>query len=125
MTIVKCYVMQDFRNLKVWQKAHALTLAVYKETADFPNHELFGLRLQMRRTAAAIPMKIADSCGRASDDDVFRCLQTSMGSASELEYQCILAHDLGYISPDRFGLLTSDVTEVKKMLASFIKTVRG
>ena len=117
--------MQDFRNLKVWQKAHALTLAAYKETVDFPSHELFGLRLQMRRTAAAIPMKIADASGRTGDEDVVRCLQAGMGSASEFEYQCILAHDLGYVSAERHGLLVQDVIEVKKMLASFIKTVRG
>jgi four helix bundle protein len=117
--------VQDFRNLKVWEKGHALTLATYKETADFPSHELFGLRLQMRRTAATIPMKIADSCGRTVDADVSRSLQTSMGSASELEYQYVLAHDLGYVSSERFDRLTADVVEVKKMLVSFIKTVRG
>ena len=70
-------------------------------------------------------MKIAESCGKPVDADVARCLQMSMGSASELEYQYVLAHDLGYISPERHGLLTQDVIEVKKMLVSFFKTVRG
>ena len=116
--------MQDFRNLKVWEKGHALTLATYRETANFPKDELFGLRLQMRRTAAAIPMKIADGCGRGNDVDFIRCLQTGMGSASELEYQFILARDLSYIAAEKYAELTADVIEVKKMLASFIKTVR-
>jgi four helix bundle protein len=117
--------VQDFRNLKVWEKGHALTLATYRETASFPKDELFGLRLQMRRSVAAIPMKIAEGCGRDSDADLARCLQTSMGSASELEYQYILAHDLGYLTPDRYDPLAKDVIEVKKMLVSFHKTVRG
>lgn len=70
-------------------------------------------------------MKIAESSGKSADADVARCLQMSMGSASELEYQYLLAHDLGYISPERYGLFAQDVIEVKKMLVSFIKTVHG
>lgn len=117
--------MQDFRNLKVWEKGHALTLATYRETAALPNHEQFGLRLQMRRTASAIPMKIAEGSGRGNDADFARCLHMSLGSASELEYQYILAHDLGYVSAERHNLLTQDVIDVKKMLIAFIKTVSG
>jgi four helix bundle protein len=116
--------MQDFRNLKVWEKGHALTLATYRESLNFPKDELFGLRLQMRRTASAIPMKIAEGCGRGNDADFVRCLQAGMGSASELEYQYILAQDLSYINAAQHARLTNDVIEVKKMLASFIKTVR-
>jgi len=36
--------MQDFRNLKVWGKAHFLTLDVYKKTRGFPAEERFGWR---------------------------------------------------------------------------------
>lgn len=56
--------MQDFRNLKVWQKAHALTLKVYHVTNAFPQHQNFGLRSQLRRDAMLIPCKIAEGCGK-------------------------------------------------------------
>jgi hypothetical protein len=36
--------MKDFRSLKVWGKAHALTLAIYKSTAQFPKQELYSFR---------------------------------------------------------------------------------
>ena len=35
--------MQDFTRLKVWQKAHNLTVNVYKVSAEFPSEERFGL----------------------------------------------------------------------------------
>jgi four helix bundle protein len=90
--------MKDFKELKVWVKAHQLTLAVYQATTTFPKEELYGLTSQMRRSAASIPTNIAEGCGRGSDDDFRRFLQIAMGSASELEYQLLLAHDLGYFS---------------------------
>jgi four helix bundle protein len=51
-------MVQDFRNLKVWQKAHALALAVYKDTMAFPREEVYGLTSQMRRSATSIPSNI-------------------------------------------------------------------
>ena len=57
--------MKDFRNLKVWEKAHQLTLAIYKNTKSFPKEELFGLTSQIRRASVSIPSNIAEGCGRA------------------------------------------------------------
>ena len=87
--------MQDFRNLSVWRLAHELTLAAYRETSRFPSSEQFGLTSQMRRSAASIATNIAEGCGRGSDADFGRFLQIALGSASELEYQLLLAADLG------------------------------
>lgn len=55
--------MQDFRNVKVWEKAHNLTLLVYQLTMNFPREELFGLRTQLRKTCVEIPAYIAEGCG--------------------------------------------------------------
>ena len=117
--------MQDFRNLKVWQQGHALTLAVYKQTADFPKHELFGLTSQLRRAAASIPTNMAEGCGRGSDAEFGRFLQIAMGSACELEYELLLAHDLTYLPGDAYGGLLRDVIEVKRMLSALIGTVKS
>src|SRR5438552_166194 len=56
--------MKDFRNLKVWEKAHHLALALYPITASFPRQEAYGLASQIRRAASSIPSNIAESCGR-------------------------------------------------------------
>jgi four helix bundle protein len=86
--------MQDFRNLKVWGKSHALTLDVYRSSRLFPREEMYGLTTQMRRAAASVGANIAEGACRKGDIDFARFLQMATGSASELEYHLLLAHDL-------------------------------
>ena len=117
--------MKDFRQLKVWEKSHQVALAVYKSTAKFPREELYGLTSQIRRASMSIPTNIAEGCGRNTDADFARFLQMAMGSASETEYQLLLAHDLGFINKEQYDKLNIDVTEVKRMLASLLKTLRA
>lgn len=117
--------MKDFRELKVWEKAHQLTLAVYQATAPFPQEELYGLTSQMRRAAVSIPTNIAEGCGRGSDDDFRRFLQIAMGSASELEYHILLAHDLRYLARADCERLSAAIIEVKRMLAALITKIKN
>jgi four helix bundle protein len=117
--------MQSFRDLKVWGKAHALTLVVYRETERFPSAERFGLTRQMRRAAASIPANIAEGCGRASDADFARFLQMAFGSASELEYFTLLARDLRFCSDIAHDEIISCVQEVKRMLSAFIDRLKA
>lgn len=77
--------MKDFRELKVWEKAHHLTLTVYRETKLFPREELSGLTSQLRRSAASIATNSAEGCGRGTERDFCRFLQIAMGSGSETE----------------------------------------
>ena len=41
--------MRNYKDLLVWEKAHKLTLAVYKITRLFPKDERYGLTSQVRR----------------------------------------------------------------------------
>ena len=117
--------MKDFRQLKVWEKAHQLALALYKSTKNFPKEELYGLTSQIRRSSMSIPTNIAEGCGRNTDAEFDRFLQISMGSASETEYQLILARDLEFLPTETHEKLHNDVEEVKRMLASLLKTLRA
>src|SRR5262245_41670649 len=109
--------MQDFRNLKVWQKAHAFVLSVYRLTGAFPNHETFGLRSQIRRATVSIPANLSEGCGRGSDADFHRFVQMAFGSACEVEYFLLLAHDLAYLASEDYAGLNEDIVEVKRMLS--------
>jgi four helix bundle protein len=111
--------------LQVWDKAHQLTLIAYLETRSFPKEELFGLTSQIRRCAASIGANIAEGCGRGSDSDFARFLQIAMGSASELEYHFVLAHDLDLIHADVHKNLEGRVREIKKMLTALIAKVKA
>ena len=117
--------MQDFREIKTWQKAHRLTLAVYRATQLFPKAELYGITSQMRRCSSSIPANIAEGCGRHGDPEMARFLQIAMGSASELEYHLLLAFDLKLLKESTYTELMSGVTEVKRMLAAFLKKLRA
>ena len=117
--------MKDFRDLKVWRKAHELTLAVYRATVRFPAQERYGLTSQLRRGTTSIASNIAEGCGRSGDADFARCLQIALGSASEVEYQLLLAKDLELLSPATHRRLDSQTTEVKRMLASLIQKLRA
>jgi len=117
--------MKDFRKIVVWQKAHALTLRVYKVTSSFPKDELYGLTSQIRRASASIPANLAEGCGRDTQPELARFVQIASGSASELEYHLLLARDLGFIDESTYFELDLSVNEIKKMLVGFAKAVRS
>ena len=113
--------MRDFRTLIVWQKAYLLTLAVYHATASFPREEVYGLTSQTRRACASIPANIAEGCGRGGVAEFAQLLRIAAGSASELEYHILLAHDLKMISDAQYEDLARRITEVKRMLSGFLR----
>ena|ERR1700694_1036038 len=115
--------MKDFRDLKVWEKAHALVLECYLATAAFPRQEMFGLVSQIRRSGSSVPANIAEGCGRRGNGEFHRFLQIAMGSASELEYHLLLSKDLKFIAALDYDRLQVQVTEVKRMLASLYRKV--
>ncbi len=117
--------MQDFRELRVWQRSHELTLELYQVTAQFPAEERYGMSSQIRRAAASIATNIAEGCGRGSDADFARFLQISMGSASELDYHLLLARDLNYLDSAQYNQLYNKLSELKRMLNSLIQKLRG
>ncbi len=97
---------------------------MYTETREFPKEEVYGLTSQIRRSALSIPSNIAEGCGREGDAELARITQIAMGSASELEYQIQLSRDLGYMKVEQFQHLMESTTEVKRMLAGFLQTLR-
>jgi len=117
--------VKDFHELKVWQKAHQLVLAVYQMTATFPREELYGLTTQIRRSCSSIPANLAEGCGRNGDAELSRFCSIAMGSASELEYHLLLAKDLKLIKPKAYEELAQRTIELKRMLTAFIQKLKA
>ncbi|HET8753760.1 MAG TPA: four helix bundle protein [Salinimicrobium sp.] len=115
--------MVDYRNYKVWQKAHQLVLDIYTATATFPSSEKFNLVSQINRAAVSIPTNIVEGCGRETQKELIRFLYISSGSAHELEYLVLLSKDLGFMKAEVVEELFSKITEIKKMLASLIRKI--
>lgn len=116
--------MQNYKELKVWQKSHQLTLSIYKASTAFPKEELYALTSQIRRSSSSIPANIAEGCGKNSGPDLANFLNIALGSANETEYHLLLAKDLGYLSLETYGELDNKINEVKAMLISLINKIR-
>jgi S23 ribosomal protein. len=115
--------MQNAANLRVTESARRLAGAVYRTTSAFPIAERFGLTAQMRRSVVSIGSNIAAGCGRSGNRELVRFLYYAMGSASELEFQALIASDLELLEPATSGSLLLEIVSVKKMLARLIKSL--
>ena len=113
-------MMGPHKNLAVWQKAMEFVTLLYKYTATFPQHELFGLVSQMRRAAVSITSNIAEGYGRSSNNDLVHFLHNSLGSSNELDTQITIACSLGYLTEDQFQNLDKMNEDINKMLKSLI-----
>src|SRR5690242_8773954 len=112
--------MGNYRDLRAWQKAHELTLTIYRLTGSFPKEELFGLTSQMRRAAVSIGANLAEGCGRRGDGDLRRFAQISRGSAKELEYLAQVSAELGLFSPADAEHIRTSTEELSRMLSKLI-----
>lgn len=117
--------MSDFKDLKVWQKAHALALAVNRAATPPRSPAQTELRSQMTRAAISIPANIAEGRGKRTDKEQVRFLRICTGSAYELEAHLVMARDLRYIEKVRANRLINQLEEVRKMLFGLIKYLEG
>jgi len=116
--------LKDFKELRVWSKAHELAILVYKLTRAFPRDEVYRLTSQVRRSAASIGANIAEGYGRHSDGEMTRFLQIARGSASETEYHLLLAKDLGFLQEADFQVAEQAVVVVQRMLTALVQKVQ-
>jgi four helix bundle protein len=114
----------DFRKLEVWQVAHKVVCEIYRETANFPKTEAYGLTAQLRRSAASVPANIAEGCGRRGDVEFSRFVRISLGSATELEYHLLLAHDVGFLSAGPYQSLSTQTLRMQGMLAGLNRVLK-
>jgi four helix bundle protein len=111
-----------FEEVEVWKKAHVWVLAIYRFSALFPKHELFGLTSQLRKAAVSVPANFAEGFKRLGRGDKVRFYNISQASLEECRYYLILSRDLGYGQTD---VLMATVDEVARMLASYIQAILG
>ena len=111
---------EKFQDLLVWQRAHSLVLGVYRLTASYPKHELYGLTSQMRRAAVSVPANIAEGFKKRGRADKARVLNIAEASLEELRYYFILSRDLNYMPqvPE-----AEQAEEVARMLGAYSRQI--
>ncbi len=117
--------MQNYKELLVWQKAHSLTLLIYKNLISFPKEEIYGISNQLKRASSSIATNIAEGTGKFTQKDFAAYLQNALGSAHEVEYLLFLSKDLNFLDLDIYNQLDVQINEIKAMLISLIKKVRS
>ncbi len=117
--------MRNYRELRVWAKAHALALKLYGITREFPREEMYGLTSQIRRAASSIGANLAEGCGTRTDAELARYLLIAMGSASELDYHLLLARDLHILNNSDHAVLEEELSEVRRMLTSLLLKLKS
>jgi four helix bundle protein len=113
-------MVKSYRDLKVWQKAIKLSLAIYRLTAEFPVEERYGLTSQIRRAGVSIASNIAEGYGRGTRKEYKQFLAIARGSTLEVQTQLVIAEGLGYCKQLGFSETQALSEEVSKMLYSLI-----
>lgn len=117
-------MINSWQDLEVWQKAHALTLKIYKISREFPGDEKFRLADQLRRSASSIPANIAEGKGRNSIKEYIQFLYQARGSLEETRYHLLLSRDLGYLPSGIHAELENEYAEVSRMLNGLIRSLK-
>ena len=118
-------MLKSFKELEVWQRAHALVLQTYRVTTGFPDREKYGVVSQVRRSTASIPANIAEGFGRRTTKELLQFLANANGSLEETRYFLILSRDLGYLKDQDFQEMEIDCSSVAQMIAALGRSLKA
>lgn len=114
-------LLRSHLDLEVWQCSMDLAADIYAITTRFPREEVYGLSMQMRRSAVSIPSNIAEGAARHSRKELVQFLHVALGSAAELETQVLLARRMGFLSE---GEPIDKLDRVRKMLIALLRSLK-
>lgn len=117
--------MKSHKDLNAWKASMSLVSEIYRITGTFPKQELFGLSSQMRRAAVSIPANIAEGAARRSTREFIQFLYVAQGSLSELETQCLISEDLGYLSKETEKKIESQIILIRFQILGLIKALNN
>jgi four helix bundle protein len=111
--------MRDFRHIRAWQRAHALSIATHRLARDFGRKGHARLRAQLIGAAHSIATNIVEGCGAVTHKEFARFLDISIKSANETEYHLLTSHDLELFSDAEWEKFTRETIEVRKMIYAY------
>src|SRR3989344_3246006 len=113
-------MITSYRQLTVWQKSIDLVIETYRLTKLYPKEKLYGIISQTRRAAVSIPANIAEGFTRKHRQEYLQFIRIAFASGAELETHLTIARELKLVSEENFEPLEKLLTEIMKMLNSFI-----
>jgi four helix bundle protein len=112
-----------YRDLVAWQKGIDLCELVYRASAAFPSHEIYGLTSQIRRAAVSVPSNIAEGAGRITRGEYLQSVGYARGSLLEIETQLIVAQRLGYLDAKEIDQLMELTNEIGRVASGLIRAL--
>lgn len=110
------FVMSDFKKLRVWRSAHALTINTSRVAGSMRGTRHASLRNQIERAAMSVSANIVEGRQQRSEREFARFLGYALASSSELENHLIVAHDIRQVSESDYRSLLAQLTDVRRML---------
>jgi four helix bundle protein len=118
--MVKCY-----QQLDVWQFGMDIAEDMYRLTASFPQHEIYGLRSQLRRAAVSIPSNIAEGHARDSTKEFLHHISIALGSIAEAETQLVLSGRLQYLTTPILDGIMPRMDRLGRMLGGLQRSLKA
>jgi four helix bundle protein len=117
-------ISKTYQDLVAWQKGIDLCELIYRASAAFPRHEVYGLTSQIRRAAVSVPSNIAEGAGRITKGEFIQSIGHARGSLLEIETQLIVARRLGYLDSKETEALLAVTNEVGKLSNGLIRSLK-
>jgi four helix bundle protein len=117
--------IKSYRELEVWQKAHELTLLVFRITSRFPREDLYGIVSQVRRSASSVTANIVEGFGRGTTREFLRVLQIARGELEETRYFMLSSKDLATISEEEFLRIDAECDSVGRLINALCRSLRA
>ena len=118
-------MVNDYRELDVWQMSMSLCEKVYALIRSFPAEERFALCDQLRRAVVSIPSNIAEGAERQSVKEFCQFLYIAKGSSAELRTQLYIAARIGVISNEKCTEFTSRCKSIAGQIQKLISSLEA
>lgn len=116
-------LINNYRDLEIWQEAMALCKEVYRLSLQFPKDEKYGLVSQIRRSAISVPSNIAEGFSRRGSGDKKYLINVAISSIAELETQIELSASFDYISAPERDMILEISDRLGRKITRFIQSI--
>lgn len=116
-------MVEDFKELRVWQQSIELAKLVYALADMLPDKERYGLRSQLTRAVVSVASNIAEGSRRKTTKDLIHFLSIALGSLAETETQIIIAIEVGLLPKDACATASDKMNQIAAGIVKLKQTL--
>ena len=116
-------MIKTFRDMKVWRKAHELSLKIFEISKKLPKSEDYALTSQVRRSANSVAGNISEAFGRNTQKDKQYFYTVSRGSAHETQNHLLYGNGVNYFKDEDTKYLIDEYDDLIHQLNKIMKSL--